>query len=125
MNVAIIKNAKITKTQLGINDRGVFTLSLCLDGDYWGVWWGSQFCLDGKPASPGGKREQTALPATLMVALFEALGVETWEEIPGTFVRVEYTGLGGTMTRIGHITKDRWVDIRAIIDAFVAKDGAQ
>src|SRR5687768_8585440 len=42
--------------------------------------------------------------------LMAAVGVESWEKLPGTHVRAETEGTGGRCLRIGHILKNQWFD---------------
>ena len=38
----------------------------------------------------------------------KTLEVESWEDLKGTYVRVESEGWGGKIIRIGHLMKDNW-----------------
>jgi len=91
------RNGKIKSTFLGIEDHGMLTYFLNIEGESWGQGFGGHAC--------GGK---TFLPESIRM-LLEALEVDSWEELKGKYVRVE----GGTdkLHRIGHITKNQWYDI--------------
>lgn len=44
----------------------------------------------------------------MIAEILETVGVESWEELPGKFIRCENEGSGGKITRIGNIIKDKW-----------------
>ena len=47
--------------------------------------------------------------------VLEVAGVSRWEDLPGTFVRVEESAWGTMVFRIGNILEDRWFDIREFL----------
>ena len=107
--MAEILNAQIMGTQLGYADPGVFTFWLMLD------------LQDGGGVSVGGyamdeyieimkDRIGTAYGMNLIKRILEVVGVRTWEELKGKYIRVESGGLGSRVTKIGNLMKDEWVD---------------
>lgn len=92
-----IRNAKIKTTFLGVEDHGIFTSIVHLEWEGAGQGFG-MYNIGGKfPSNMGTK---------FLRELLEVVGVEKWEDLPGTFVRVK----SGSMKihAIGHIIKDRW-----------------
>lgn len=107
-----IKNARITRTTLGVEDHGILTAFLHLEGDGWGIGFGG-YALDEPRKDAEGRhagRFGTAYGMEWIRQVMETLCVESWEKLPGTHVRVETQGWGGVALRIGHITKERWFD---------------
>lgn len=47
-----------------------------------------------------------------MRMILETVGVRNWEDLPGKFIRVEHNGLGSSITRIGNIIEEKWVDLK-------------
>jgi hypothetical protein len=90
------RNAKISSTFLGIEDHGVLTFSLHLEGDGWGQAFGGHSC-EGKFLSEAVRK------------ILEVLEVDSWEKLPGRHVRM--VGTNSKVSRIGHILKDKWYDI--------------
>lgn len=91
-----IRNAKITGTSLGFEGHGIMTCFLFLEWDGGGVGFGG-YALENKDGI-------TFIKATLGV-----VGVETWEELKGKYVRVE-VGFGcRPSTGIGNLIKDEWL----------------
>jgi len=108
-----IKNARITKTELGFNDIGIFTCTL--DLDYGGSSQGfGQHCLASEH-----EKDKATYPfnygANYIMRLLKAVGVDTWEQLKGTYVRVQRE-VGengkiiwdGKIVAIGHIVEDKW-----------------
>jgi hypothetical protein len=42
----------------------------------------------------------------------KTLEVESWEELKGQYVRVEFEDGGGKILRIGHLMKDKWFSFK-------------
>jgi len=91
-----VKNAVIKRTFLGIEDHGMMTYFLYLEGDGWYQGFGGH-CCDG------------IFLAESMRKVLETLKIDSWEELSGTYVRIE--GEHSKIHRIGHILEDRWYDI--------------
>lgn len=91
-----IRNARIRKTFLGIEDHGLLTFTLDLDYGGSGQGFG-QYVL-------GGEFGCKAIRAVL-----ETVGVDRWEDLPGKHVRTdaEWTRIH----RLGHIIDERWLDL--------------
>ena len=111
-----IENALIKSTMLGIEDHGCFTAYVFVDGDGWGCGFGG-YALD-QWYEAKGKRVGTAYGLEFVMCLLEALGVESWEKLPGTICRVETEGPGGKIVRIGHPIKNKWFDPRELSASF-------
>lgn len=105
----MIENCKITKTQLGIEDHGMMIFFITVEGCGWGVSIGG-YSLDkyikDQPREGCGKAYQA------IRRILEILEIDTWEKLPGTIIRVETEGPGSQATKIGHIIKDKWFDIK-------------
>lgn len=96
----MIKNAKITSTQIGNGDRGP---SFWIHVDY-GNSGGQGF---------GGYRLGGKFTDYVLMGIINAVGVESWEDLKGRPVRVETDSdneYGGTIVKIGHYLEDRWFD---------------
>jgi len=120
-----IENMVIESTMLGINDRGLFDAWLMLSGDGSGVGFGG-FCLDS-PVKPNGKySHREDLDGTVgeyVRAILDTVGVDTWEQLKGKYIRVESDGLGRPIKRIGNLMKDKWFDPVAFFAA--REDGVE
>lgn len=108
--MAKIENAVIKSTMFGIEDHGILTAFVFVEGEGWGCGFGG-FALDSWDDS-AGKRMPQAAGLGFLVGVMKAVGVEKWEALPGTNCRVETEGLGGGILRIGHIIKNQWFDAK-------------
>lgn len=46
-----------------------------------------------------------------MRKIMEVVGVRSWEDLKGKYVRYEDNGWGSRITKIGNIIKEDWIDI--------------
>lgn len=109
-----IENAKITATMLGKEDHGIFTCGLTVEGNGWGCMFGG-YALD-TPNKEKGKREATAIGLQAIMELLETLEVDEWEQLKGRYVRVETSGWGGKITKVGHLIKDKWFSFEEVFN---------
>jgi len=103
-----ILNARITRTTLGTEDHNILTAFLEFSGDGWGCGFGG-YGFDEWDATQR-TRVGHAYGMEFIRRVLTTLEVSTWEKLPGTYARVESSGLGGRIHRIGHIMKDQWFD---------------
>lgn len=90
-----IINAEITGTQLGFEDRGIFTFSV--DLNYGGN--GAQ--------SFGGYALGKEYTNYVIKGILKTVGVDNWEDLKGKHVRVERERLGKVL-KIGNLLEDNW-----------------
>lgn len=117
MNDRKIENATIESTMLGIEDHGVMILFVQCAGEGWGQGFGG-YILD-QAANPGtydGKRTASGFGIVLIREILEVVGVDNWEDLKGKNVRADHSH--DKVHRLGHITKNKWVDIQAVADRF-------
>ena len=101
-----IENARITKTMLGVEDHGIFTWNIFVELENGRCMYGG-YTLD-KFDKETGERTLTAKGAQSIAELMRTIGVESWEKVKGRFIRCENEGIGGRITRIGHLMEDKW-----------------
>ena len=98
-----IKNAKITDTMLGREDHGIMTFMLYLE-------WGGSVCGYGGYAIDQYDRnkEKRVFSASGLEAIskiLEVVGVKTWEDLKGKYIRIEDNGWG-----------EKWFNIREFFE---------
>jgi len=108
-----IVNARITGTEIGIHERGFFTWSMLCE-------WSGSGCSFGGYVLDAYEKKDEKLPVYMkghkghadgilvIRQILETCGVESWEDLKGTYVRVESEGLGGGIVAIGHIIENKW-----------------
>jgi len=112
-----IKNAKISNTTLGVENHGILSFFLYLD--YGGSAQGfGGYALDG-PDENGG-RIGSAFGTGIIREILDVLEVKNWEDLKGTPLRAECSL--DKIYRIGHLLKDKWVDIEAIASRYRAME---
>lgn len=100
-------NAVIKSTSLGYSGHGIFSCWLHLDYSGSGQGFGG-YALD-TPAKIDGKhsyRKGTEYGMEFIRRIMKAVDVQTWEELPGTHVRV--MAKHNSVIAITHILKDQW-----------------
>ena len=102
----MVENCKIESTMLGYEDHGILTCWLFLEGDGWNAGFGG-YALDDYDESKGRRVASTKGLQTI-AEILNALELDSWEKLPGTFIRAETDGWGGKCTKIGHLIKDKW-----------------
>ena len=93
-------NAKIKSTSLGYEDHGILTCFLHLEQKSSSQGFGG-YRLDAPKGAP------SELGTFWIRRILETVGVQSWEELPGKYVRVDGEEYGNIFG-IGHITDDSW-----------------
>lgn len=117
----MIKNAKIQSTMLGREDHGImsFMINISSDGFYCGV---GGYCID-EFDSATKTRVFRAESMEVISKILEVVGVDKWEDLPEKYIRIEYNGLGSTVTKIGNIIEEKWLDLEEFFGNLKKKNG--
>ena len=106
-----IRNARITSTQLGREDHGIMTFMLFVEISGGGCCGIGGYALDGYDKD----LQQRVFHAKSMESISEILnvvGVDTWEQLPGKYIRVKDNGWGSTIDEIGNLMEEKWFNLR-------------
>ena len=101
-----IKNARITSVDISTRDYASAVLELTLDGDGWGVVYGGYklatagTCLRREEIESNGKGFESILN------IMWVIGVDSFSELKGKYVRVATKGWGDSVKIIGNSTGD-------------------
>lgn len=106
-----IQNARIKSTKITMEDHGCLTFWLMLEGAGWGVGLGGYCIGKGYPGSHEFKAERGDGLVAMMI-IMDVVGVDTWENLAGKYVRCQIEGWGGQCTKIGNLIEDKWFDIK-------------
>jgi len=106
-----IINAKIEHTMLGTADYGYmsFVLTLKFNGCHQGF----------------GTYDLRFFGVGLIEKILSIVGVSTWEELEGKCIRIEKGGLNSTITRIGNLLDDKWLDMEQLAEIIKNKKETQ
>lgn len=111
-----IRNAKITSTMFGREDHGVMTFVIFVEfhGGCCGI---GGYVLD---AYDKGEecRVYSGKGLEAISKILEVVGVDMWEDLPGSYIRVKENGWGSTIDEIGNLMEEKWFNIR---DFFATK----
>jgi hypothetical protein len=122
-------NARVKSTSFGIEDHGVLSFMIHLEWRGGGQGLGG-YALDyhvGYTKDADGDNDQEIRagfgPGLIaMRRIMEVVGVEKWEQLPGTLVRVQTAGWGSSRPPIiGHIINELWFDLKT----FMAEESAK
>jgi hypothetical protein len=114
--MAKITNAKIVRTMLGIEDHGIMSFFVFIERPGAGCGFGG-YSLDGPGELRHDDRRGHGRSYQAIYHILKTVGVDSWEKLPGTLIRIEDNGLGGKLDKIGHIMEDRWFDLAAYMKA--------
>ena len=107
----MIKNAIIKSTTLGKEDHGIMTFFITIQGEKGTCVSIGGFALD--EYDPNTKNRVFKSESMEIISkILEIVGVDSWEKLPGKYIRFEDNGWGSTVTKIGNIIDDKWIDIK-------------
>lgn len=110
-----ILNAKITSTSITMADHGCLTFWITVKGGGWGVSIGG-YCI-GHGYLGADEFDATGDGLEAMMRIMDVVGVSKWEDLKDNYIRVECNGWGGTVSKIGNITEDRWFDLKEFFES--------
>ena len=106
----MIENAKIKSVDLSMEDHGVLTLRMLLEGAGWGCEFGGYVLGHGyvgaKEFSGGRKGIEE------IMRIMNVVGVNSFSDMKDKYVRAEIKGWGDSIKKIGNIIEDKWFDYR-------------
>ena len=111
MNNQEIKNARITSTMLGREDHGIMTFMIFVDISDAGSCGVGGYALDGYDEK-SNQRVCCAKSMDSVAKIIDTVGVDTWEDLPGTYIRVKDNGWGSTIDEIGNLMENKWFNLR-------------
>lgn len=106
-----IKNAQIKSTMLGREDHGIMTFMIAIE------WDGCVNCGIGGYAidqynRQTGIRTFSAKGLEAISKVLDVVGVDSWEKLPGKYVRIKYEGWNKPIVEIGNLMKDKWFNLK-------------
>ena len=105
-----IRNAKITDTSISMGDHGCLTFRITLEGDAFGVSYGG-YCIGHGFLGSDTFTAENGSGLVAMMRIMDVVGVESWEDLKGKYVRFVDDAWGSPVRKIGNIIEDKWFDI--------------
>ena len=113
-----IQNAVIKSTFLGVEDHGLLTGSITVEGPGWGQGTGHGIfdapLLDSAAGRPG--RRDFGITGEYVKRMCAAVGVDNWEQLKGKHVRVRRVEPYSDITAVGHFLEDKWFSVTDLFD---------
>lgn len=109
-----IKNAIIESTMLG-RTHGVMTFIIYIKFDKCIQCGVGLYTLDEYDEKLD-KRVFKASSMEVISDILDVVGVKQWEDLPGKYIRIEDNGWGSTITKIGNIIEDKWIDFEKFFE---------
>lgn len=104
-----ILNAQITSTKLGREDHGIMTFMIFVKTEFYSVGVGG-FGLD-RYDRENENRVFSSAGLEAISKILEVVGVDSWEDLPGKYIRIKDNGLGTPIEEIGNLIEDKWFNI--------------
>ena len=106
-----IENAKITSVSISMADHGCLTFILFLEGRGWGCGFGGYCIGHGYLGADHFDASNKGLEA--MMRIMDTVGVDTWEDLKGKYIRCKVPNLGEKIEEIGNLIEDKWFNIKS------------
>jgi hypothetical protein len=114
-----IENARITNVSLNMEDHGVLTSGLTLDGGGWGACYGGYVL--GKGYLGAKKFEGSAAGMESIMRIMDVVGCSEFTHMKNMYIRVASKGWGSSIKIIGNIIKDQWFDYESFFEDYEKK----
>lgn len=106
-----IENAQIKSVDLS-NDGGIFSISMELKGNGWGVIFGGRVI--GKSYDDEISGSENGIEYILRI--MDVVGVSRFNDMKGKYVRVALKRWGDSVEIIGNIIENKWFNQKAFFD---------
>lgn len=104
-----IGNSLIESADLSMENHGCLDMTLCLSGQV-NVCFGGYVLGKGYLGAEDDCWEGSAAGLEYIMRIMDVVGVESFQDLKGKYVRVAHKGIGSSVKIIGNITKEKWFD---------------
>lgn len=105
-----IKNALITNVDLTTENYGSLDMTITLDGGGWGCVYGGYVLGKGDKSYNLGDIEGSKRGLEYIMYVMNIIGVNSFNDLKGKYVRVATNGWGEVIKIIGNVLTDKWFD---------------
>lgn len=110
-----IKNAQITSTMLGREEHGIMTFMIFVKFDK-GIECGiGGYALDSYDKILK-KRVFKTKSMEVISKILDVVGVNEWEKLNGSYIRIKDNGWGSTIDEIGNLMDDKWLNFKEFFE---------
>lgn len=110
-----IGNSLIESADLSMKNCCCLDMSLMLSGQV-NVCFGGYVLGKGYLDAPDDFWEGSAAGLEYIMRIMDVVGVESFQDLKGKYVRVAHKGLGSSVKIIGNITKEKWFDAESFFE---------
>ena len=111
-----VSNALITKADIAMTESGYLTFVLSLDGGAWVTTYGGYAIGKGYLGAPDDFFAGSDLGLEAIIRIMNAVGVESFHDFQGKYVRVAFKDTKEPVTIIGNVLHDTWFDVKAFFE---------
>lgn len=104
-----IGNSLIESADLSMENCGALDMTLYLSGQV-NVCFGGYVLGKGYLGAEDNYWKGSAAGIEYIMRIMDVVGVESFQDLKGKYVRVAHKGLGSRVNIIGNITKEKWFD---------------
>ena len=112
-----IENVKITNTSITMEDHGVLTFYITVEGAGIGVNLGG-YCIGSGYLGAKEFSAESGGGLVAMMNIMSVIGVHKWEDLKGKYCRIKTEGWGSTVSIIGNIIEDKWCDMKKFFEEY-------
>lgn len=104
------RNAIITETMFGREDHGILTFMIFVKFGGCGCGIGG-YALDMYDRQIE-RRVYSARGMEAIANILDVVGVDSWEKLKGSYIRVKDAGWGNPISEIGNLMEDKWFNLK-------------
>lgn len=109
-----LENAKIEDVALTMENNGVLTLNLTLNGCGWCTLYGGYALAKGYVGAKEFEGSEEGMEAIMRI--MDVVEEEDLMNLKGKYVRVATKGMGSSIKIIGNIIKNKWFDYESFFE---------
>lgn len=112
-----IENVKITNTSITMEDHGVLTFYITVEGAEIGVNLGG-YCIGSGYLGAKEFSAENGGGLVAMMNIMNVVGVHKWEDLKGKYCRIKTEGWDSTVSIIGNIIENKWFDMKKFFEEY-------
>lgn len=111
------ENVKITNASLTMEDHGVLTFYITVEGAGIGVNLGG-YCIGSGYLGAKEFSAENGGGIVAMMNIMNVVGVHKWEDLKGKYCRIKIDGWDSTVSVIGNIIENKWFDMKKFFEEY-------
>lgn len=112
-----ILNVKITNASITMEDHGILSFYISVEGENRSVNLGG-YCIGTGYLGAKEFSAENGGGLVAMMNIMNVVGVDKWEDLKGKYCRIKTDGWGSTVSVIGNIIDDKWFDMKKFFETY-------